>query len=104
MTRRVDSLMFFDINNAFVVAHLMHRVDIILVGAEAIAENGGIINKMGTYQISLVAKALNKPFYVLAETFKFTRIFPLTQTDFPRQQMVVAQPPGYEDLEAPNGT
>jgi translation initiation factor eIF-2B subunit alpha len=34
----------------------MDTVDIILVGAEAIVENGGIINKMGTYQISLVAK------------------------------------------------
>lgn len=81
------------------VAHLMDTVDIILVGAEAIVENGGIINKMGTYQISLVAKAFNKPFYVLAETFKFTRLFPLTQRDFPQQEVVVAPPEGYADLK-----
>jgi translation initiation factor eIF-2B subunit alpha len=81
------------------VAHLMDQVDIVLVGAEAIVENGGIINKMGTYQISLVAKALSKPFYVLAETFKFTRLFPLTQRDFPQQQVSVPPPPGFEDLK-----
>ena len=43
----------------------MSGVDAVMVGAEAIVENGGIINKIGTYQVSLVAKALNKPFYVL---------------------------------------
>eukprot|EP01108_Squamamoeba_japonica_P008562 TRINITY_DN7651_c0_g1_i1.p1 TRINITY_DN7651_c0_g1~~TRINITY_DN7651_c0_g1_i1.p1 ORF type:complete len:328 (+),score=154.21 TRINITY_DN7651_c0_g1_i1:39-986(+) len=86
------------------VAHLMDRVDIVLIGAEAVAENGGIINKMGTYQIALVANALNKPFYVLAETFKFTRIFPLTQTDFPQQALTVKPVPGFEDLQAPEAS
>ena len=76
----------------------MPTVDIVLVGAEAIVENGGIINKMGTFQLSLVAKALNKPFYVLAETFKFTRLYPLTQTDFPQQNIAVRPVVGYEDI------
>ena len=38
----------------------MEGVDIVLVGAEAVVENGGIINKLGTYQLSIVARSLNK--------------------------------------------
>eukprot|EP01116_Phalansterium_solitarium_P001424 TRINITY_DN11220_c0_g1_i1.p1 TRINITY_DN11220_c0_g1~~TRINITY_DN11220_c0_g1_i1.p1 ORF type:complete len:295 (+),score=79.36 TRINITY_DN11220_c0_g1_i1:32-886(+) len=49
------------------VAHVMDQVDLVLVGSEGIVENGGIINKVGTYQMALVASALNKPFYVAAE-------------------------------------
>jgi translation initiation factor eIF-2B subunit alpha len=52
----------------------------VLVGAEAVAENGGIINRAGTYTTALCAKALRKPFYVFAESFKFAReLFPLAQ-------------------------
>ena len=36
---------------------------------------------MGTYQIALVAKALQKPFYVAVESYKFARLYPLTQRD-----------------------
>jgi translation initiation factor eIF-2B subunit alpha len=55
------------------------RVDLVLVGAEGVVENGGVINKLGTYQIALCAKALNKPFYVAAESYKFARLYPLNQ-------------------------
>jgi translation initiation factor eIF-2B subunit alpha len=65
------------------VAHYMDRVDVVLVGASAVVENGGIINKVGTYQVAIVAKAFSKPFYVAAESFKFTRVFPLNQRDLP---------------------
>ena len=34
-------------------------------------------------QIATVAKAFNKPFYVAAESYKFARLFPLTQRDLP---------------------
>lgn len=54
-------------------------VDLVLVGAEGVVENGGVINKLGTYQIALCAKALNKPFYVAAESYKFARLYPLNQ-------------------------
>lgn len=50
-----------------------------LVGAEGVVENGGVINKLGTYQIALCAKSLNKPFYVAAESYKFARLYPLNQ-------------------------
>ena len=46
-------------------------------------ENGGIVNKVGTYQMAIVAKAWKKPFYVAAESYKFARLFPLNQSDLP---------------------
>ena len=46
------------------------RVDLVLVGAEGVVENGGVINKLGTYQIALAAAAHNMPFYVAAESYK----------------------------------
>jgi translation initiation factor eIF-2B subunit alpha len=54
-------------------------VDLVLLGAEGVVENGGVINKLGTYQIALCAKSLNKPFYVAAESYKFARLYPLNQ-------------------------
>lgn len=33
----------------------MERVDVVLVGAEAVVESGGIINHMGTFQASPAA-------------------------------------------------
>ncbi|KIY99635.1 Translation initiation factor eIF-2B subunit alpha [Monoraphidium neglectum] len=65
------------------VAYALERVDMVLVGGEGVVENGGVINKLGTYQIALCAKALNKPFYVAAESYKFARLYPLNQQDLP---------------------
>lgn len=48
----------------------MDEVDMVLVGADAVVESGGIINMMGTYQIALVAHSMNKPVYVAAESYK----------------------------------
>ena len=42
----------------------------ILVGAEAVVENGGIINKLGTYGMALAASAHKKPVYVAVESYK----------------------------------
>ena len=63
------------------VGAVMDQVDLCLVGAEGVMENGGIINKLGTYQIALVAKALKRPFYVAVESYKFARMYPLAQRD-----------------------
>ncbi|GAX82766.1 hypothetical protein CEUSTIGMA_g10192.t1 [Chlamydomonas eustigma] len=68
------------------VAFSMERADMVMVGAEAVVENGGIVNKLGTYQIAVCAKACNKPFYVAAESYKFCRIYPLTQKDLPEER------------------
>lgn len=51
------------------------------MGAEAVLENGGIVNKMGTYSTALIAKEFNKQFYVLTDSLKFTKLFPLGQSD-----------------------
>ncbi|CAI9114501.1 OLC1v1015239C1 [Oldenlandia corymbosa var. corymbosa] len=63
------------------VAYSMDEVDMVLVGADGVVESGGIINMMGTYQIALVAKSMNKPVYVAAESYKFARLYPLDQKD-----------------------
>ncbi|KAL3825064.1 hypothetical protein ACJIZ3_021093 [Penstemon smallii] len=63
------------------VAYSMDEVDMVFVGADGVVESGGIINMMGTYQIALIAKSLNKPVYVAAESYKFARMYPLDQKD-----------------------
>ncbi len=65
------------------VGYFIEKVDMVLVGAEGVVENGGLINQIGTYQIAVVAKAAKKPFYAIAESFKFVRLFPLNQFDLP---------------------
>jgi methylthioribose-1-phosphate isomerase len=42
------------------------RVDLVLVGADRIAANGDVANKIGTYGLALAAKAHQVPLYVLA--------------------------------------
>ena len=48
----------------------MCRVNLALVGAEGVVENGGIINKLGSYQVAIAAKEHGIPFYVAAESYK----------------------------------
>lgn len=59
----------------------MNSVDCVFVGAEAVLENGGIVNRIGTLTIAMCAKAYNKPFYVFVESLKFFKRFPLQQSD-----------------------
>jgi len=49
------------------------RIKAVIVGADRIALNGDVANKIGTYGVALAAHALNVPFYVAAtaETFDF---------------------------------
>ncbi|KAG7664997.1 GCN3 [[Candida] subhashii] len=67
------------------VGYVIHKVDKILVGAEGVAESGGIINHIGSYQIGCLAKVNNKPFYVVTESHKFVRLFPLAPDDLPNK-------------------
>lgn len=41
------------------------KINKVIVGADHLAQNGDIANKIGTYQIALLAKHFNLPFYVL---------------------------------------
>ncbi len=49
------------------VAQVMQegKINAVIVGADNLARNGDIANKIGTYQIALLAKHFNIPFYVL---------------------------------------
>jgi len=48
--------------------YLMYKgmVDIVIVGADRIASNGDVANKIGTYSVAVLAKEHNIPFYVAA--------------------------------------
>lgn len=61
----------------------------VICGASTVLENGGVTSTLGGYQIALLAKALAKPFYVATESYKFVRLYPLSQLDLPLQQEVV---------------
>jgi methylthioribose-1-phosphate isomerase len=49
------------------VAQVMHegRIDKVIVGADNLAQSGDIANKIGTYQIAILARHFKIPFYVL---------------------------------------
>lgn len=55
--------------------HLMSRgdVDLIVVGADRIAANGDVANKIGTYMLAAVARLHALPFYVAAPLSTFDR-------------------------------
>ena len=47
------------------------RVDLVIVGADRIAANGDVANKIGTYALALAARHHRIPFYVAAPTSTF---------------------------------
>jgi methylthioribose-1-phosphate isomerase len=47
------------------------KVDLVVVGADRIARNGDVANKVGTYTVALVAKEFGVPFYVAAPVSTF---------------------------------
>jgi len=42
------------------------KIDLVITGADRIAANGDVANKIGTYQVAVLAKANKIPFYVAA--------------------------------------
>lgn len=98
---RITEVAGYDVNLVLdsTVGRIMNEVDLVVFGAEGVVENGGIINTVGTYQIAIgmrekrersavspfpVANLHNVPVYVVAESFKFVRHFPLSQNDVPQ--------------------
>lgn len=51
---------------AFVMAR--KKIDLVVVGADRIAANGDVVNKVGTYNVALIAKEHGVPFFVAAPT------------------------------------
>lgn len=82
------------------VGYIIHKVDMCLIGAEGVAESGGLFNAVGSYQIGIIAKAARKPVFAAAErcvtttdhSFKFLRLFPLSQYDTPVASKVLPFP------------
>ena len=70
-------------------AYSLGETTMVMVGAEGVLENGGIVSRMGTYQLAMLAKSVGKPVYVVAESHKFVRLYPLGQYDLPIQQTVL---------------
>ena len=44
------------------------KIDAVIVGADRIAANGDVANKIGTYTVAVLAKEHGIPFYVAAPT------------------------------------
>lgn len=61
-----------------VSGHLMRagEVDAVIVGADRIAANGDVANKIGTYEKAVLARENNIPFYVAAPSSTFDRSCP----------------------------
>ena len=60
----------FFVNSA--IRYFIKDVNLVLLGAEAIAANGAVIGKIGTSLITLIAKEARIPVYVLASTLKLS--------------------------------
>ncbi len=71
------------------LATALPLIDLVLVGAEGVVENGGIISRLGTHQIGLLARSAGKPVYVAAESYKFVRLYPLDMQDLPVRQRII---------------
>eukprot|EP01100_Stratorugosa_tubuloviscum_P008466 TRINITY_DN353_c0_g1_i4.p1 TRINITY_DN353_c0_g1~~TRINITY_DN353_c0_g1_i4.p1 ORF type:complete len:271 (+),score=106.90 TRINITY_DN353_c0_g1_i4:88-900(+) len=69
------------------VARNIEKIDMILIGADVVAESGGVVSQIGAYQISITAAAFRKPFYVAVESNRFSRIYPLSQRDLPAEKI-----------------
>jgi len=85
----------------YVVERLATKV---IVGADTVAANGAVINKIGTSQIALAAKMRGIPFIVATETYKFS---PYTVTGQPVEieerspREVLEQPPPGVEIRNP---
>jgi methylthioribose-1-phosphate isomerase len=85
--------------------HLMSRgeVDVIVVGADRIAANGDVANKIGTYQLAVLAQRHHIPFYVAAPLSTFDPSIP-DGSHIPIEERPGAEVTGYGQIRwAPQG-
>jgi ribose 1,5-bisphosphate isomerase len=67
-TEGIDTTLIID----SAVSHFIEKTDKVLVGAEAVAANGAIVNKIGTATIAAVAHGARVRVYAAASTYKFS--------------------------------
>jgi methylthioribose-1-phosphate isomerase len=85
--------------------HLMARgeVDLVIVGADRIAANGDVANKIGTYPLAVLAKRHGIPFYVAAPCSTFDPEIP-DGSRIPIEERPAAEVTGYRGVRwAPEG-
>jgi methylthioribose-1-phosphate isomerase len=85
--------------------HLMSRgeVDVVVVGADRIAANGDVANKIGTYALAVLAKRHGIPFYVAAPLSTFDPEIP-DGSHIPIEERPAAEVTGYGETRwAPQG-
>jgi len=85
--------------------HLMSRgeVDVVIVGADRIAANGDVANKIGTYSLAVMAKRHGVPFYVAAPLSTFDLAIP-DGSHIPIEERPAEEVLGYRKLRwAPKG-
>ncbi len=85
--------------------HLMSRgeVDVIVVGADRIAANGDVANKIGTYALAVLARRHGIPFYVAAPLSTFDAAIP-DGSHIPIEERPAAEVTGYREARwAPQG-
>jgi methylthioribose-1-phosphate isomerase len=85
--------------------HLMSRgeVDVVVVGADRIAANGDVANKIGTYAIAVLARRHGIPFYVAAPLSTFDPKIP-DGSHIPIEERPAAEVTGYRGTRwAPEG-
>lgn len=101
------------------MGYAMEQATMVLVGAESVMESGGVVNKvrvrkeeggpcptltcpgptqLGTYPLAMSARVMKRPFYVAAESYKFSRLFPLGQHDLPAKPDAALTPFGDHTL------
>jgi methylthioribose-1-phosphate isomerase len=85
--------------------HLMSKgeVDVVVVGADRIAANGDVANKIGTYSLAVLAKRHGIPFYVAAPLSTFDPSIP-DGSHIPIEERAGSEVTGYRDTRwAPQG-
>ncbi|MBI2754048.1 MAG: S-methyl-5-thioribose-1-phosphate isomerase [Betaproteobacteria bacterium] len=85
--------------------HLMSRgeVDVVIVGADRIAANGDVANKIGTYMLAVLARRHRLPFYVAAPLSTFDLAIP-DGSRIPIEERPADEVTGYRGVRvAPQG-
>jgi methylthioribose-1-phosphate isomerase len=85
--------------------HLMSKgeVDVVVVGADRIAANGDVANKIGTYALAVLAKRHGIPFYVAAPLSTFDLKIP-DGSHIPIEERPATEVTGYREARwAPHG-
>jgi ribose 1,5-bisphosphate isomerase len=76
-------------------ALFMPQASAVVVGADSVRADGGVVNKVGTYPLALAAQAHRVPVYVLCETMKIAAPdFPLVLEEMSPAELLPDPPAG----------